>query len=409
MTVYDGFQHGLSVSPDEPCLGKRIYDPLTDTFGGYVWQTYTEVNDRIARFGSGLLKIHQDAHGLETVGQKWFVGSEAVTYGINHFGSSTVVTSANHVATLLSESSKMPGLKAIISMDDLDSGKAGPGLATTAPKGAIITHRNMIAPLAGTDVTLPIMPDACLISFLPLAHQMGRMVEIWLFSSGGKIGYGTGDILRLLEDMSYLKPMFFPTVSKLLNRIYAKMNAATAGAPGEIKLVDVPELNYFATDRPFPRGEICVRGPGVIPGYLKDEAKTKETIDILVHGDSTESCVVAIVIPEPEAFIPFVNTVLENVNLQPGELAAYKEILRDPKLTQAVLQELMQVGKETERVLLCCSFEIPKALLLESEPFTIENGLLTPTLKTKRHPVVQAYREQLTALYHEIRQKESKL
>ncbi|KAF9984291.1 Long-chain-fatty-acid--CoA ligase 6, partial [Mortierella antarctica] len=61
---------------------------------------------------------------------------------------------------------------------------------------------------------------------------MGRMVEIWLFSSGGKIGYDTGDILGLLEDMSYLRPTFFPTVPRLLNRIYAKMNAATAGAPG---------------------------------------------------------------------------------------------------------------------------------------------------------------------------------
>lgn len=89
-----------------------------------------------------------------------------------------------------------------------------------------------MALLAGTDSTILSAPDECLISFLPLAHLLGRMVEVWLFSAGGKIGYGTGDILRLLEDIVYLKPTFLPAVSRLLNRIYAKVHAATAGAPG---------------------------------------------------------------------------------------------------------------------------------------------------------------------------------
>ena len=36
-----------------------------------------------------------------------------------------------------------------------------------------------------------------------------------------------------------------------------------------IKLVDVPEMGYSADDKPFPRGELCVKAPNNITEYYK--------------------------------------------------------------------------------------------------------------------------------------------
>ncbi|KAL3516085.1 hypothetical protein ACH5RR_022987 [Cinchona calisaya] len=43
----------------------------------------------------------------------------------------------------------------------------------------------------------------------------------------------------------------------------------------EIKLLDVPEMNYTSEDQPHLCGEICVRGPIIFQGYYKDEVQTR--------------------------------------------------------------------------------------------------------------------------------------
>jgi long-chain acyl-CoA synthetase len=45
-------------------------------------------------------------------------------------------------------------------------------------------------------------------------------MEGGVICAGGSIGYFTGDPLRLLEDAQCCRPEFFPSVPRVLNRIY---------------------------------------------------------------------------------------------------------------------------------------------------------------------------------------------
>ena len=54
----------------------------------------------------------------------------------------------------------------------------------------------------------------------------------------------------------------------------------------EWKLVDVAELGYLTTDRPFPRGELVLKTGSMIKGYYK-HAKVRRTSR---HCVMPESC-----------------------------------------------------------------------------------------------------------------------
>ena len=60
-----------------------------------------------------------------------------------------------------------------------------------------------------------------------------------MFQHGARIGFSRGDIRYLTDDLQILRPTIFPTVPRLLNRIYDKVSDVCY-------LTEVPPSSYSA-------------------------------------------------------------------------------------------------------------------------------------------------------------------
>ena len=228
------------------------------------------------------------------------------------------------------------------------------------------------------------------------------------------------------------------------------------GGPGfscELKLIDHPELDYTSKDVdketgiPHPRGELCVRGPILFKGYFRDEEKTKEAIDedgwlhtgdicelitehgnalriidraknifkmqqgeyvapekieniyssckyvlqMFIYGDSLQSFLIAILVPESNAVIEFLQKKgIKNVNKE-----NYKDYFNDIDLNNDIVEQLNKFGRENDLK----GFELPKKVYLCKENFSIENQILTPTMKIRRAFAKERFANEIRKLY----------
>ena len=235
-------------------------------------------------------------------------------------------------------------------------------------------------------------------------------------------------------------------------------NCGAVAPTAEVCLASVPDMEYLVTDQPQPRGELLIRGHTMFSGYFKNEEETKKSIlpdgwfrtgDIAsvdargrfrivdrvknvlklaqgeyisperienvylshlsflsqayVHGDSVQTFLVAIFGVLPETFAPFASKVLGR-SIAAADLQAIGAACKSPKLRAAVVKELDRVGRKNG----FAGYERVKNAYLYLEPFTIENELLTPTLKLKRPQTAKKYRKELDDLYTEALAAEEK-
>jgi long-chain acyl-CoA synthetase len=108
---------------------------------------------------------------------------------------------------------------------------------TGDPKGVKLTHKMIIG--AGPAVnaraavgSAPITEQDCYISYLPAAHSFEQVIFGLSCVSGMKCGFFAGNVLTLTQDMGILKPTLFPSVPRLYNRIFGKIQDGLKLATG---------------------------------------------------------------------------------------------------------------------------------------------------------------------------------
>ena len=208
----------------------------------------------------------------------------------------------------------------------------------------------------------------------------------------------------------------------------------------EYRLRDVPELGYFTTDKPYPRGEFCFKTDYMITEYYKDAEATAKLIDedgfsctgdiveergpdrihvidrrkdviklaqaeyvavgplgstfeqgsasihqSYIYGNSLQSFLVAVIVPDMDA-----------VRVALGDEPT------DEQLKAHLRSELHAVAANEDLK----SFEVPREFIIDHEPFSRENGLLTSSSKRMRPALQRKYGDQLEALYIEIAQRQ---
>ncbi|XP_075712558.1 long-chain-fatty-acid--CoA ligase 6 isoform X2 [Rhinoderma darwinii] len=603
-TMYEVFQRGLHISENGPCLGSRKpnqpYEWLSykevsgraECLGsGLLHQGCKSSSDQfIGVFAQNrpewiISELACYTYSMVIIPLYDTLGHGAIRYIINTADISTVICDKPEKAKILLENvekGETPGLKSVVLMDAVDQQLVERGKncsvriqtmqeleecgqknrrspvpptpedlsivcftsgTTGNPKGAMLTHGNVVADFSGflkvTEKVIFPKQDDVLISFLPLAHMFERVIQSVVYCHGGRIGFFQGDIRLLSDDMKTLRPTIFPVVPRLLNRMYDKIfsqantpvkrwilefasrrkeaevrrgvirnnslwdklmfnkvqaslggrvrmivtgaapasptvlgflraalgcqvyegygqTECTAGCtfttPGDwtsghvgaplpcnfIKLVDVEEMHYFASKG---EGEICVKGPNVFKGYLKDKEKTAEALDqddwlytgdigkwlpngtlkiidrkkhifklaqgeyiapekieniyirsepvsqIYVHGDSLQAFLVGVVVPDTE--------VMPGWAKKKGFEGTFAELCNNLELKKAIMADMVRLGKESG----LHSFEQVKAIHIHKEMFTVQNGLLTPTLKAKRRELRDFFKQEIEELY----------
>jgi long-chain acyl-CoA synthetase len=165
-------------------------------------------------------------------------------------------------------------------------------------------------------------------------------------------------------------------------------NAQTFTADGGLRTGDMGHIDadgfLFITGRIKEQYKL-ENGKYSVPSPLEEELKLSPYIaNIMLYGEN-KPYNVAVVVPDPGS--------LERWAKQQNKTLDKATTASDPAVKKLLQAELDKYSEHFK------SYERPRDLMVVLEDFTVENGILTPSLKIKRREVVKRYGAALEALY----------
>ena len=124
-----------------------------------------------------------------------------------------------------------------------------------------------------------------------------------------------------------------------------------------------------------------------ITSQNQNKTNPKPPTQSFVYGDSLRAQLVAVAVPDPEHLLPWAR--------ERGLAQDVPSLCREPAVAAAVFKSLQEEGRAAQ----LRGFEQVHAVELVPEPFTVENGLLTPTFKLKRPQAREAFRALIDQMY----------
>jgi long-chain acyl-CoA synthetase len=123
---------------------------------------------------------------------------------------------------------------------------------TGVPKGAMLTHRNLVSNVRATAERLPLRPSDTSLSFLPLSHIFQRHVDYACFHSGVTIAYAESPA-TVGNDLLEVHPTLAAGVPRFFEKLYARIMSEVSRGPAMRRMIFDRALHigreHLQTDR----------------------------------------------------------------------------------------------------------------------------------------------------------------